>query len=162
MRSPAPPPATCPARDGCDPLDDVDAEETLIDVAEPARSVARAPASEIRVTSASRDDPGRPALGSAPAPTLAPPRPSRAARAASAPIAPTLPPPRVAPAPGLERLRVSVRTSVRDPTLLVVRLLPEGAAPPAGTREALLVLTNVRDTLSDAECEGDAAVGVGP
>jgi hypothetical protein len=35
---------------------------------------------------------------------------------------------------------VSVKTSVRDPSLLVVRPLGEGQSPPAGTREAFLVM----------------------
>jgi hypothetical protein len=37
------------------------------------------------------------------------------------------------------RVRVSVRTSVRDPMLLVVRPLAEGRPLPEGTREAFLV-----------------------
>jgi hypothetical protein len=39
------------------------------------------------------------------------------------------------------RIRVSVKTSARDPALLVVRRLDEGKALPAGTREAWLVLS---------------------
>ena len=39
------------------------------------------------------------------------------------------------------RVRVSVRTSARDGTLLVVRTLAEGQTPPPGTREAFLVMT---------------------
>jgi hypothetical protein len=35
---------------------------------------------------------------------------------------------------------VSVKTSVRDPDLLVVRPLAEGQPPPPGTREAFLVM----------------------
>ncbi|HXN32428.1 MAG TPA: hypothetical protein VN894_11220 [Polyangiaceae bacterium] len=38
------------------------------------------------------------------------------------------------------RLRVSVKTSVRDPNLLLLRPLPEGEKPPTGTREGFLVL----------------------
>lgn len=58
-------------------------------------------------------------------------------------------------APLARRLRVSVRTSVRDPTLLVVRVLPEGQPPPPGTREAFLLMADVRDTLiDDAELAG--------
>jgi hypothetical protein len=37
-------------------------------------------------------------------------------------------------------MRVSVKTSARDPDLLVVRPLSEGQPPPAGTREGFLVL----------------------
>jgi hypothetical protein len=50
---------------------------------------------------------------------------------------------RVAPpaaAPQENRLRVSIKTSVLDPTLLVVRRLDEGKAPPAGAREGWLVI----------------------
>jgi hypothetical protein len=36
---------------------------------------------------------------------------------------------------------VSVKTSVRDPSLLVVRVLPDGQAAPAGTHEAFLTLS---------------------
>jgi hypothetical protein len=39
-------------------------------------------------------------------------------------------------------VRVSVKTSVRDSSLLVVRPLADGAAVPAGTREALLTFVN--------------------
>jgi len=42
------------------------------------------------------------------------------------------------PAEGV-RVRVSVRTSMRDPGLLLARRLPEGEAPPPGTREGFLV-----------------------
>jgi hypothetical protein len=45
--------------------------------------------------------------------------------------------------PGQKRVRVSVRTSVRDSDLLVVRPLAEGEAAPAGTREAYLVMSDV-------------------
>ncbi len=38
------------------------------------------------------------------------------------------------------RLRVSVKTSVRDPSLLLLRPLPEGQQAPTGTREGVLVL----------------------
>lgn len=55
---------------------------------------------------------------------------------------------RLAPAPSDNTLRVrasvrvSVKTSVRDGSLLVVRPLADGAAVPAGTREALLTFVN--------------------
>jgi hypothetical protein len=39
-------------------------------------------------------------------------------------------------------VRVSVRTSVRDPTLLVVRPLAAGQSPPPGAREGFLVLAD--------------------
>ncbi len=38
------------------------------------------------------------------------------------------------------RTRVSVKTSVRDPALLLLRPLPEGQRPPPGTREGFLSL----------------------
>lgn len=55
---------------------------------------------------------------------------------------------RLAPSPSDKTLRVrasmrvSVKTSVRDGSLLVVRPLADGAAVPAGTREALLTFVN--------------------
>jgi hypothetical protein len=51
------------------------------------------------------------------------------------------------------QIRVSVRTSVRDAGLLVVRPLPDGQAPPPGTREAFLVMPDAPD--------GDAATNGG-
>jgi hypothetical protein len=47
------------------------------------------------------------------------------------------------------RVRVAMRTSVRDPCLFIVRLLAEDADPPPGTVEAYLLLPDVRDTLVD-------------
>jgi hypothetical protein len=38
------------------------------------------------------------------------------------------------------RMRVSVKTSARDPDLLLLRPLPEGQSAPVGTREGFLVL----------------------
>ncbi len=40
------------------------------------------------------------------------------------------------------RLRVSVKTSVRDPGLLLLRALPDGQAPPAGTKEGFLIVAD--------------------
>jgi hypothetical protein len=40
---------------------------------------------------------------------------------------------------------VSVKISVRDPSLLVVRPLAEGQSPPPGTREAFLVMADNDD-----------------
>jgi hypothetical protein len=77
----------------------------------------------------------------------APATPTSQTRPASRPIPPTSVPPPLPrkpepppPPPNETRVRVSVRTSARDATLLVVRPLPEGEAPPAGTREAFLVM----------------------
>jgi hypothetical protein len=36
------------------------------------------------------------------------------------------------------RVRVSVKSSVRDPNLFLVRLLPDGQSAPPGTQEAFL------------------------
>jgi hypothetical protein len=64
------------------------------------------------------------------APSYAPPPVN-----AHPPVAP------VAAQPGQEtRIRVSVKLSVRDPNLLLARPLPEGEAPPPGTRAAIIVL----------------------
>jgi hypothetical protein len=38
------------------------------------------------------------------------------------------------------RMRVSVKVSVRDPSLFLLRPLADGASPPAGTREGFLTL----------------------
>jgi hypothetical protein len=71
-------------------------------------------------------------------------------RAAPPPLPPQVtrhsPPPPTAPPESPARVRVSIKTSVRDPTLLVVRRLDEGKPLPAGTREGWLVIpesTNV-------------------
>jgi hypothetical protein len=47
----------------------------------------------------------------------------------------------VSPPESRTRLRVSVKYSVRDPTLLVVRSLADGQSAPAGTHEGYLVLS---------------------
>jgi hypothetical protein len=102
-------------------------------------------------TSASRP-PARPASVAARAPSTpagAPPsaRPRvGAAPGASATVAAPLPPPVKLPVG--QRIRVSVKTSVRDPSLLVVRPLAEGRPLPPGTREGTLVLSE--DTAEDA------------
>jgi hypothetical protein len=75
-----------------------------------------------------------------------PPLPARARKAPITPVPPPAPTSSVqlathAPvAAGQTRVRVSVRRSVRDEGLLVVRLLATGEAPPVGTREAVLVM----------------------
>jgi hypothetical protein len=74
----------------------------------------------------------RPALSSFTRTTSGPrPAPESATRQAAAALS--------QPAPA--GVRVSVKYSLRDPTLLVVRRLAEGQTPPAGTREALLVMS---------------------
>jgi hypothetical protein len=82
---------------------------------------------------------GRPAM----AEPLAPPEPVSVNVAPSVPQGPTSAVQSVEPsrAPSAEtRLRVSVRASVREPGLLVVRPLAEGEAAPPGTREAVLLM----------------------
>jgi hypothetical protein len=71
-----------------------------------------------------------------PAPSMkAPPPASRAARAAGPAASNDEQGPDV-----WHAVRVSVKTSVRDPTLLIVRRLPPSTPAPSGTREALIVL----------------------
>jgi hypothetical protein len=41
-----------------------------------------------------------------------------------------------------KQVRVSVKTSARDPSLIIARPLADGQTLPAGTREALLVLVD--------------------
>jgi hypothetical protein len=69
------------------------------------------------------------------------------------PTVPSAPPPASAVQPnslnpaavGDKGLRVSVKTSVRDPNLLLLRPLPEGESPPFGTREGILLLPRAAD-----------------
>jgi hypothetical protein len=69
-----------------------------------------------------------------PPPALRPPPPRRSG-----------PPTPSAPSHGELRRRVSVKTSVRDPSLLVVRPLAEGQSAPPGTREAFLIMAEDAD-----------------
>jgi hypothetical protein len=55
-------------------------------------------------------------------------------------------------------IRVSVRRSALDPNLWVVRLLSEGASPPAGARAGTLVLQGVEED-EEGEDENDASNG---
>jgi hypothetical protein len=88
---------------------------------------------------------GRPAEGASarppPAaigtPAPAPPRPT----AATAPVDAV--PSKSVPTPRDQRIRVSVKTSVRDPELLLLRPLREGQRAPTGTREGFLILPEV-------------------
>jgi hypothetical protein len=48
-----------------------------------------------------------------------------------------------------ERVRVYVRTSARDPSLLVVRLLADHESAPSGTREAYLVFADEEATVNE-------------
>jgi hypothetical protein len=128
------------------------AAEAADDAGQNARvaSLARAAADleDLALAPSSPTSQTRPASRPAPPPprSIPPPLPSKR----------TPPPPPVAPAtksaPQVKqtRIRVSVRTSARDATLFVVRPLAEGQAPPAGTREAVLLLN---------ESESDEAKG---
>lgn len=75
-----------------------------------------------------------------------PPPPASASRMKPKATPPPLPQgSRPAPPPSARqetqaRVRVSIKTSVRDPTLLIVRRLGEGKAPPAGAREGWLLM----------------------
>jgi hypothetical protein len=87
-------------------------------------------------------------------PATAPPLPSEAPVVPGASRPPAVPPmPHIAPAlvPSAAhpqpwghdvRMRVSVRTSARDPALMVLRPLADGQTAPAGTREGFLVLAD--------------------
>ena len=105
--------------------------------------------------------PPAPKISVPPAPKIsAPPPPMVVARPSKVPPQ-LLPQPasedrvRLGPSPSDKTLRVrasmrvSVKTSVRDGSLLVVRPLADGAAVPAGAREALLTFVN--DDVEDVE-----------
>jgi hypothetical protein len=66
--------------------------------------------------------------------------------------------PAVSPGSSASRtpLLVSVKVSVRDPNLLLVRLLPDGKAPPPGTRSAFLLLTESDTDRVDGSSGGNA------
>jgi hypothetical protein len=158
MSAPTPLP---PAPDASDVREDADVWDTATDLAPASsgRTTATPSASEIRLTPtnerASALSRRLPPLPSPAAPPP-PPRPERSVAAST-----ILPPPTRGAPRTTERLRVSVRISVRDPGLFVVRPLPEGAALPTGTREGFLVMTNVRDTLNDEDelVAGERAAG---
>jgi hypothetical protein len=86
-----------------------------------------------------------------PTPTPTPPRTqaSSVSKPTPVPIAPrtsSLPTPLAAPVgPKETRVRVSLRTSLSDGDLLVVRMLPEGQPVPPGTREAHLVMVEATE-----------------
>jgi hypothetical protein len=76
-----------------------------------------------------------PAPASAPPPALAlapPPPGPDAAHARTNAVAPVLE----------KQTRVSLKVSARDPGLFIARPLADGQPPPAGTREAMLVLVD--------------------
>jgi len=90
------------------------------------------------------------ASGPPPLPAHASSVPPVSSRTPAAPVAPSAPP-RVSapvasrdaenPATDVERIRVSVKQSVTDPNLFVVRRLDPGRPVPVGTREAFLAFT---------------------
>jgi hypothetical protein len=123
---PAPPPAP--------PSAPAARTATRIDPAPPASM----PRSATLIDAAPPPPPAPPAVAAPPARTVA-----QQARSVPQPVAPPAPQAaaHAAPQPAPEtRLRVSVRKSARDPALFVVRPLPDGQAPPPGTREAYLVM----------------------
>jgi hypothetical protein len=72
-----------------------------------------------------------------------PSKPTSLPRPSAPPSKPPAPPPsHRPPVPSAGRVRVSVKISVRDPLLLVVRPLAEGEMPPEGSREAFLVMAD--------------------
>jgi hypothetical protein len=79
-----------------------------------------------------------------------PPASSRRTKPMSPP--PPLPPQAIRSEPPETqlRVRVSIKTSVRDPTLLVVRRLDSGHALPAGTREGWLLMADATNVDVDA------------
>lgn len=84
-----------------------------------------------------------PAVAPAPlVPAVAPLAPTPDTSAIAAPLSVTTdaPRPTTVPPPSQVRMHVSVKASVRDPNLFVVRPLAEGQAPPPGTRVAYLLL----------------------
>jgi hypothetical protein len=54
-----------------------------------------------------------------------------------------------------KRIRVFVKTSARDPNLLIARPLVAGQPVPLGTREAVLLLAGL-DEVSAADVEAEA------
>ena len=107
-------------------------------------SVPSAPTSQIRLASSPRPTPAPTASSR---PTQRPPTPKPTSRPSV-----TVPPPPPALAVRMQtRVRVSVRTSVRDPELWVVRALKENQPVPRGTREAFLVLSETSQACVDNE-----------
>jgi hypothetical protein len=168
------------ADDVADVVEALDIARVLLqkdDRATAARFVRRA--SEAAHTPARRDALAR-AADALEAPSIPAPKTSetRLSRPAVAPVTskpPPLPsrPPKVTTAPPppsavsktrslkavsaeaeARRVRVSVRVSARDGTLLVVRPLADGESPPAGTREAYLVMV---ETVALAEAASGGA-----
>ena len=76
----------------------------------------------------------------APTPSVSAPVSSKSAQSGIRPSSRPVPLVSSAPVSSQGGVRVSVKTSVRDPSLLVVRRLGKGQAPPPGTRGALLVM----------------------
>jgi hypothetical protein len=161
--APAPPPplaATAPA-----------ASSSSVPKAPPAPIASRPPVPSTSPRAAT-DPPPLPAAASrAPAPHVKPaasvsprptsqPVPSAAASRgrATAPPQTAVVAARQAPVrlPTGQRIRVSVKASVRDPSLLVVRPLAEGRPLPLGTREGFLVLEDEEADDTHSHANGSA------
>lgn len=99
----------------------------------PTMPAPSSPAATTQVTAASRAPAPHPGLRSASKP---PPLPQTHVVATG---------PSILETHGGGRIRVSVKTSVRDPGLLLIRPLGEGQTAPGGTREAFLVLSDADD-----------------
>jgi len=74
-------------------------------------------------------------------PKSLPKPPSRRTVSAAPKATPAASPANVNGGPSTPSVRVSVKTSVRDPDLLIVRVLRNGQAPPSGWGEAVLAPT---------------------
>ena len=127
------------------------ASAELAESARTAPSAAAASASSVSTSSTLRPRPHAvkastpmPPRSSKPAPPKPPPsKPAPQRPPTSKPCSPSPRTVRSAPAPREVRptIRVSVRSAAIDPSLLVVRALADGQAPPAGAREAWLTMT---------------------
>ncbi len=118
----------------------------------PSAAASRPPPAPSASPRAATDPPPLPgAVSRAPSPSAKPaasvsprptghPAPAARGRASAAPQISVAARPAPARLPSGERIRVSVKSSVRDPGLLVVRPLAEGRPLPPGTREGFLVL----------------------
>lgn len=117
----------------------------------PATKPPEPPATAAPATKTLAPPPTAPPAPKAPAPqptaasTTKTPPPAPSARKSLPPTPPSMRPrpPQAAAAPktepaGADRLRVSVKSSVRDPDLLLVRVLSQGQAVPSGCHEAFL------------------------
>jgi hypothetical protein len=102
--------------------------------------------------------PPPPISGALPTTSTLPPPPTLPSRPVPRPGVMPLPPSSQSPESAHPtsdlRRRVSVKVSVRDPNLLVVRPLAEGESAPAGTREAFLVMADPLDGTAAGSSRG--------